>query len=214
MAHVDVYIFMCPNCYNNGDAASVVSTVFNSLSSQGVTYGMIWFDVEQCSGCWSDVNTNCGYMATAVNEATSLGAHVGMYSSEYEWGATVGTGCTSFSAGGYPLWYAHYDGCQNFDDSWAYEFGGWTSPAMKQYADSGPGCMSVDADWYPDSFEATYRNITTGAIKQPPIDRTKYATQFDAYEKFKQTLVNGSVPNPVVGRPERFRFPKKNPIHA
>jgi len=191
-AHVDVYIFMCPCCTNNGDAASVVSTVFNSLSSQGVTYGMIWFDIEQCSGCWEDANTNCGYIATAVNEAIGLGAHIGIYSSDYEWGATVGSGCTAFSA--YPLWYADWNDQCNFDDSWAYQFGGWSSPAIKQYCDQGP-CMSVDLDWYPDSFDEYYRNITT--TKQPLIDRNKYAAQFKAYEEFKLGLVNGSMPNAV-----------------
>jgi len=206
-AHVDVYIFMCPCCYNNGDAASVVSTVVNSLASQGVTYGMIWFDIEQCSGCWSDVSTNCGYIASAVNEAVALGAHVGLYSSEYEWGVTVGTGCCAFT--GYPLWYAHYDGCCNFDDSWAYEFGGWTTPAMKQYADTGP-CFSVDSDWYPDSWEGTYKNYTSSS--QQPVDRSKYAAQFAAYEEFKQNLINGSVPNPVMGVSPRTRYPKQRII--
>jgi hypothetical protein len=59
----------------------------------------------------------------------------------------------------YPLWYADWDGEQSFSDG-AYHFGGslsplgcthqlagWSSPAMKQYADSGP-CTNVDVSWY------------------------------------------------------------------
>ncbi len=107
---------------------------------------MIWFDIEQCSGCWSDAATNCQYMQTAVSTAVNAGAQVGIYSSEGEWGQTVGSDCTSFSS--YPLWYAHYDDSPSFSDSWAYSFGGWSSPAMKQYNDQGP-CVNVDVDWYP-----------------------------------------------------------------
>jgi len=190
-AHVDVYVFMCPNCAGNGDASDTVSTIVGQLVSDKVKYGMMWFDVEQCSGCWSSADTNCGYIGSAVNEAVKLGVHVGLYSSLYEWGATMGSSCTSFK--GYPLWYAHYDGEENFNDSPDYEFGGWTSPAMKQYSDSGPSCMSVDSDWYPDS--AWYTNYTSTPPKA--IDTTQYAAQFAAYERFRQTVVNGSSPNVV-----------------
>ncbi len=33
-----------------------------------------------------------------------------------------------------PLWYAHYDGIENFDDF--VPFGGWAKPFMKQYAEN------------------------------------------------------------------------------
>jgi len=148
-AHVDVYIFMCPECSGNGDAASVVSTVFNNLKNAGVKYGMIWFDIEQCDGCWGSASTNAAYIAAACNEAISLGAHIGIYSSMYEWSQTMG-GSTAFTK--YPLWYADWDGEQDFNDG-GYKFGGWTSPAMKQYSDNGP-CMDVDSNWYPSSSES------------------------------------------------------------
>jgi len=190
-SHVDVYIFMCPNCAGNGNAATVVDTVFNNLENQGVKYGMIWFDVEQCSGCWSSESANCGYIGTAVNEAVKLGAKPGLYSSVYEWSITVGDGCKSFS--NYPLWYAHYDGEENYDDTSDWDFGGWKAPSMKQYTDTGP-CISVDSDWYPDKSD-WYKNYTSST--PPLVDTTKYAAQFAAYEQFKQTLINGSSPNVV-----------------
>jgi len=150
MDHVDVYIFMCPECQGNSDPSTVVSTVHNNLKNEKVKYGMIWFDVEQCTGCWnSDLSSNANYIKTAANEAGSLGINYGIYSSEYEWSATVGdyTGLSSR-----PLWYAHYNGQQNFDDTSDYTFGGWKTPAMKQYNDYGPSsCGTVDVDWYPDS---------------------------------------------------------------
>jgi len=179
MAHCDVYIFMCPNCDNNGNAADVVNTVVNNLS--GVPYGMIWFDIEQCSGCWGAAATNAQYMADAVNTAVGRGVHVGIYSSEYEWSATVGT-FSGFTA--YPLWYAHYDGQPNFGDSWAYQFGGWKTPAIKQFADSGTSCCSADLNWYPSSFMAM-RNATLSK-PQPMIDKVQLAKEIAALRN--QTL--------------------------
>jgi len=147
-AHVDVYIFFCPQCSGNGDAASVVSTVFNNLKNSKVNYGMIWFDIEECSGCWSSSSDNVNYIAAGVNEAVKLGAHAGIYSSVYEWGKVCG-GSTAFKD--YPIWYANWDDAQSFSD-WS-DFGGWTKPAMKQYTDHG-ACIDVDSDWYPsESFE-------------------------------------------------------------
>jgi len=65
------------------------------------------------------------------------------------------------------------------------------NPAMKQYTDTGPGCISVDSDWYPDKSD-WYKNYTSSTPEL--IDTTKYAAQFAAYEQFKLTLVNGSAP--------------------
>jgi hypothetical protein len=142
-----VYIFMCPRCGGNESPENVVETVINRLKQQNVKYGMIWFDIEQCNGCWNDAASNVAYIRRAVNQAVKMGAHVGMYSSEGEWSATFGND-HSFTQ--FPLWYAHYDGVPNFNDG-LYRFGGWTHPAMKQYNDRGP-CFDVDVNWYPDGW--------------------------------------------------------------
>jgi len=155
-AHVDVYVFMCPECGGNGDAGSVINTINSYLKGNNVGFGMLWFDVEQCDGCWADPATNANYLMAGVQTAQGLGLTVGMYSSEYEWSATVGD---SMAFDNLPLWYAHYDGDPSFDDSWAYQFGGWSSPAIKQYDGTSVLCgVSVDSDWYPDY--ATYYNAT------------------------------------------------------
>jgi len=52
--HVDIYVFMCPNCRGNQDGVAAVQRIVNSLTSLGVKYGQIWVDVEQCDGCWND----------------------------------------------------------------------------------------------------------------------------------------------------------------
>ncbi len=104
MAHVDVYIFMCPNCYNNNPPYQITQTIIYNLRNESVKFGMLWFDIEQCDGCWNDLSGNCNWMQQAVQGAADLGLNIGIYSSDYEWGATVGS-CAAFS-GKYPLWYA------------------------------------------------------------------------------------------------------------
>eukprot|EP00027_Filamoeba_sp_ATCC50430_P006162 CAMPEP_0168561690 /NCGR_PEP_ID=MMETSP0413-20121227/11730_1 /TAXON_ID=136452 /ORGANISM="Filamoeba nolandi, Strain NC-AS-23-1" /LENGTH=210 /DNA_ID=CAMNT_0008593079 /DNA_START=78 /DNA_END=710 /DNA_ORIENTATION=+ len=157
MAHVDVYAFMCPYCTGNNPPSTAVTTLVNNLKSQGVQYGMLWFDIEQCDGCWGSFDTNINFLEEAVNTAVSLGVKVGIYTSEYEWGVTVGSSCTAFKS--YPLWYADWDDVPAFDDAWAWEFGGWTTPAIKQYYDQGP-CANVDVDYYPSSMIEYFQNYT------------------------------------------------------
>ena len=48
-SHVDVYAFMCSNCNNGPQSAQAL---VNYLRQNNVQFGMIWLDVEQCSGCW------------------------------------------------------------------------------------------------------------------------------------------------------------------
>jgi len=140
MSHVDVYGFFCPNCGGN-TPSDAISSVQSALS--GVNYGTLWIDVEQCEGCWNDAESNCGYVQQIVDAATEAGLTIGIYSSEGEWSQTVGS-CANFT--NLPLWYAHYDGEASFADG-LYNFGGWTSPFMKQYNDQGPCQISVDVNY-------------------------------------------------------------------
>eukprot|EP01120_Amphizonella_sp_Union-15-10_P009730 TRINITY_DN3752_c0_g1_i3.p1 TRINITY_DN3752_c0_g1~~TRINITY_DN3752_c0_g1_i3.p1 ORF type:complete len:210 (-),score=27.08 TRINITY_DN3752_c0_g1_i3:18-647(-) len=146
MQHVDVYAFMCPNCGGNNPPSTAIRSLINSLSSQNVKYGMLWFDIEQCSGCWNDAASAAQFIQSATNTAAGMGVNIGIYSSSYEWQQTVGSASAWSSL---PLWYAHYDGNPSFSDSWAYQFGGWTKPAIKQYDDHGPCGVDVDVDYYP-----------------------------------------------------------------
>jgi hypothetical protein len=152
-AHVDVYAFLCPNCGGNNPCSSAMNQIVSNLRGQGINFGQLWIDVEQCDGCWNDADSNVAYIKDCVSTAQSLGVTVGIYSSYYEWQQTVG-GQGGFSD--LQLWvciprlwgvvcvgrwltllvvqYAHYDGNANFSDSWAYQFGGWAQPAMKQCA--------------------------------------------------------------------------------
>eukprot|EP01090_Pellita_catalonica_P014981 TRINITY_DN393_c0_g1_i1.p1 TRINITY_DN393_c0_g1~~TRINITY_DN393_c0_g1_i1.p1 ORF type:complete len:234 (-),score=24.17 TRINITY_DN393_c0_g1_i1:78-779(-) len=148
MEHVDVYAFMCKNCYKNGPSA--VKELVDFLAAHHVKHGMIWLDIEQCSNCWSpDLSENCAFVSSLVDEYERLGAHIGIYSSNYEWGATVGHTCNRFTH--LPIWYAHYDGNPSFSDWPSTRFGGWEKPAIKQFADKADNScgVSIDRDWYP-----------------------------------------------------------------
>ncbi len=64
----------------------------------------------------------------------------------------MGDGCTV--GGDHALWYAHYDGNPSFSDF--SPFGGWSSPAMKQYTGTSTVCgFGVDDNWYPDAANGT-----------------------------------------------------------
>lgn len=54
-------------------------------------------------GCWyGDLGSNCDYVVEAASHARGLGVNVGIYSSEGEWSATVGSDCNRLTS--YPLW--------------------------------------------------------------------------------------------------------------
>jgi hypothetical protein len=143
MTSVDVYLFVSDNCDFVPDDA--VTKVYNAL--QGVQFGgMFWFDIDQCAGCWGLEGENFNYIMASLIAAEGLGVTAGLYSTAYEWPLIMGE--TSWPLPS-PLWYAEYDNEENFNDH-EYDFGGFTSPTMKQYAATTMCGLSVNLDWYPD----------------------------------------------------------------
>lgn len=79
-----------------------------------------------------------------VNEGKARGISLGIYSSASQWSPIMG-GSTKFSS--LPLWYAHYDSNPSFSDF--SPFGGWSKPAIKQYAGTTSICSaSIDKNYY------------------------------------------------------------------
>ncbi|EGC39437.1 hypothetical protein DICPUDRAFT_20023, partial [Dictyostelium purpureum] len=153
---VDLYAFLCSQCSGNSPSSSAIKTLVSNLRSQNVEFGTLWIDVEQCSNCWGSTSTNAQFVVEAVQTAQQLGVSVGVYSSIGEWSQTVGS-LNSLSS--FPLWYAHYDNVPAFSDSSFYQFGSWSSPAMKQYAGNTQQCgVSVDLDF----FQGGGKSSTTG----------------------------------------------------
>lgn len=68
----------------------------------------------------------------------------GIYSSASQWKPITGD---SHSFSSLPLWYAHYDSNPSFSDFSS--FGGWSKPAIKQYAGDQSFCSAgVDKNFY------------------------------------------------------------------
>merc|ERR1711988_1430814 len=131
-AHVDIYAFLCPTCMS-GSGSQQASTVVNFINSEGLSgkFGMIWIDVEPCSGCLSDTQTNADFLSDVASTFAGAGLSVGIYTNWVSWPEIVGSwdGLSS-----YPVWYPHYDDSQSFSDFES--FGGWSSPSIKQFDDS------------------------------------------------------------------------------
>lgn len=138
-SNVDVYLFPCVPCGNPATQATDLVTAI-----KGQNYGMIWIDVEPYA--WSSNQaSNQDFITKIANQLKSLGQHVGIYSSYYNWQSIVGLGWTGMSS--YPLWYPHYDNNPSFSDFTA--FGGWKSPSIKQYSGDKTLCnVGVDLNFY------------------------------------------------------------------
>nr|BFD87085.1 hypothetical protein StreXyl84_64860 [Streptomyces sp. Xyl84] len=143
MNHVDVYAFPC---FSKGNGAGQAKTLVQALEQTGTRYGMVWLDVEGPGKYWgSSQSANAAFFADWVDGAKQMGVNIGIYTSKSQWNPIMG----SYTGGSaFPLWYAHYDGKQTFNDFSA--FGGWTKPSIKQYHGGVELCgASVDLNWYP-----------------------------------------------------------------
>ena len=60
---------------------------------------------------------------------------MGIYASHYMWIKILGGAdeCQNFTDK--PIWYAHYDFKQDFNDWSLNRFGGWVKPTLKQFSD-------------------------------------------------------------------------------
>ena len=152
--YVDIYMFPCVSNCGKG-AATQVHEMVSGLS--GCPYNMIWLDVERYK--WhSSKSENRKWAEDAVSAMRGEGKKVGIYSSYYSWEEIMGLEYSGLSS--YPLWYLyyiyiyiynyrypHYDGNPSFSDFKS--FGGWSSPAIKQYKGTTSYCgASIDENYY------------------------------------------------------------------
>ena len=141
----DVYHFPC---YGKVSASKQMTDSYNGVKGM---FGMMWLDMESnpSPGCGFSANyaNNCQFLKDLIATGNKLGIKMGIYSSAYMWSSLFGSSCTAGAAAGLPIWYAHYDGKRTFSDF--KPFGGWTKPAIKQYADHVGMCgLNADANWY------------------------------------------------------------------
>ena len=113
---------------------------------------MIWLDIETnpspgCSWASFDTYSNCMYVGELVQAIRNQGRAPGIYASYYMWQSIMGSANACTNLGDVPLWYAHYDGKDNFSDF--VPFGGWTKPNMKQYVGDTTMCgAGVDLSFW------------------------------------------------------------------
>ena len=139
---VSAYIFPCVSC---GNAAGQVQDTVSYLVSAGAKPDMYWYDVEQYN--WSsNLASNQAFIQAMVDEGKKLGIRAGIYTNYYNWEAIVGLSWSYPSSKGLPLWYAHYDNSASFSDYSS--FGGWKTPAVKQYEGDKTSCgVGIDYDY-------------------------------------------------------------------
>lgn len=144
----DIYHFPCLSV----DPFQQVSDDLNAVGAGN--FGTMWFDIEvnPSTGCgWADHMTNCNFLQALIQAGSSLGVTMGVYSSSYEWNIVMGN-CSVGAEANLPLWYAHYDSSQSYNDFSV--FGGWHQPSIKQYNDADTTAtkcgFGADGDWYPN----------------------------------------------------------------
>lgn len=138
--NVDVYLFPCPTCGNG--AQQVIDTV-NYLRGNGVTFGMLWLDIEG-TDYWMDMGSNQAFFNELVSGISATGVHAGVYTNAYQWGSIMGGW-----AGGaqFDLWYAHWNDDPSMSDF--SPFAGWGKGAIKQYVGDTSLCgCGVDLSAY------------------------------------------------------------------
>lgn len=171
MSYVDAYIF--PDYFKGDGGAQQVKDTINYLRANGVkhvprlhngtsptlqegtlakeevenykaTFGMLWLDIEGSQYWSSNSQNNVDFIQDMADECDRQGVYCGIYSSAYTWNPITGYS-TQFKD--MPLWYAHYDNDPSFSDFKS--FGGWTRPAIKQYAGDVTLCYAgVDKNYY------------------------------------------------------------------
>jgi len=147
MSPVDVYMFPRPK---GASGTSQAQQLWSKLQTTQFK-GTVWVDVEQESPYWSTQSANQQFFTDVVHTLQSLGATVGVYTSKSQWTEIMGS---SFQGGAnLPLWYSHYDNTAAFSDftrSAIGPFGGWSTPAMKQYQGDQSACgCNTDFNWSP-----------------------------------------------------------------
>lgn len=116
-----------------------------SLETVKISFFQVWITVKDPE-FWSPIKKdNVRFIHEMVNELVSQGVFVGIQTSQSHWDAVTG-GTTAFKD--LLLWHVQLDNKPNFD---GFEpFGGWKTPAIKQYSDPVVICgVGVNKNWDP-----------------------------------------------------------------
>ncbi|KAK0394965.1 hypothetical protein QR680_001033 [Steinernema hermaphroditum] len=142
--YVDAYIFPCLASHCAAPGNQVLATI-DKLRAEGAQFGMLWLDIEVFD--WpANHEHNRQVVREMVQAGESRGVKLGIYTNYNNWQSIVGATWSEFSR--LPLWWARYNGHQNYDGFSS--FGGWSKPAIHQYSgDVQGGCgIDMDQNWY------------------------------------------------------------------
>ena len=133
---IDTYVAPCFSC---GNAAGQVSSVYSSLTENGIEFKSIWFNLD---GTWGSSETeNRKFFEEMMNKAISLGLNSGVYSDRNCWVNKFGESYTYSQTSKVFVWYFNHNNVESFSDF--VQFGGWTSPYMKQYTADQLMCTAM-----------------------------------------------------------------------
>lgn len=112
------------------------------MLSLNLSVDIIWIDVEIYN--WFASKAKNREFFEELIKARFGSNRIGIYTSYHNWETLMGLDYTFGSS--YPLWYAHYNYEENFDDFRS--FGGWVYPVMKQFAPDESRCgANVDLNY-------------------------------------------------------------------
>ena len=85
---------MFPCASTASSATAQMNVMISDLSQAGVSYHMIWLDIEDnpdsgCSWAKNSIDVNCDIILALGNAAVAAGKKVGVYSNRNEWGGYV-----------------------------------------------------------------------------------------------------------------------------
>uniref|UniRef100_A0AC34GVZ7 Uncharacterized protein n=1 Tax=Panagrolaimus sp. ES5 TaxID=591445 RepID=A0AC34GVZ7_9BILA len=120
------------------DGKTQFDEVFNALTSLKVN--TVWLQVTSPIKWSSNVQNNINLIQSFVDRALAVGVPPSIYTNWYDWQQITGS-YTGFS--NLRLWYwnnfgSNIESAANFDDFSS--FGGWTKPAVKQFASNQSLC--------------------------------------------------------------------------
>ncbi|KAI8139838.1 glycoside hydrolase superfamily [Fennellomyces sp. T-0311] len=148
LSSVDIYMFPCTGRSTCKSADTQVQEIVDYVGSNSMTVGTLWLDVEidPAANNWpstSEAQSTLKEFKTALDDS---GWKWGVYSSNSQWSQIVGSADWELDSS-VPLWYAHWNDALSFDNF--AQFGGWSTPTIKQYAGDVTFCgAGFDKNYY------------------------------------------------------------------
>uniref|UniRef100_A0A183FYR3 Glycoside hydrolase n=1 Tax=Heligmosomoides polygyrus TaxID=6339 RepID=A0A183FYR3_HELPZ len=140
-------VYMTPQPISTKTGAQQLDEILTMFSNCGVTVVSLWIQVTSPDNWSRTLSTNLNFLNSIFSRAGQYGVSIGIYTSSSEWNSITdykkrGNYCR--------YWNVHGGGVPNetpanFNDFRS--FGGWTSPSVKQFAQT-EGFCGITANRY------------------------------------------------------------------